>query len=788
MKNIKRILLASFVLFVLCFVPTTVSAQQNFEAPRVTVSNVASTGKIKLSWNKLKGASKYQVYRSVTGKTGSFKFIKTTTETSFTNANAVAGKKYFYKVKAVYPKGSAFSKPVSLTCRLPVPIFKLSNDNQTGKPVIIWNKVDGAVKYQIYRSVTGETGSFKLLKTTTATSHTNANAVAGTKYYYKIKALHADTTANSALSDYKHLTCDLSCPEISLANDEQTGKIKISWGKVSGAQRYEIYCSTNGEKYTFLKSTADTSHIHRNGIAGQKYYYKVKALHTNRDANSVLSNHRYRTCDLAAPQITVTVDAKSKNTVISWNTVDSAAEYRIERAPYGSSEFKKIGTTEGLSFADTGVSVGEKYLYRVKAVCDNSAADSAYSAVKSSPEKLMPPQIKAAKNSEGKPVISWQKAEGATEYEIYRAVNENGYYKLIYTTKNSSFTNSSACEGATYYYKVKAVGAVEELSSDFSAVVSVTAGDKTEVFSTMYVSQLAINVYEEPITDYNTKMLVYMDEVKLGADVSRSENGSWTRLICDGNIYYVWCETGESKFTSQKSSFEYTSEEYSDIRNAVIETAVKWKDEPTFYTHGQSNGVIDETTGKYGFDCSGFVRCVLNEVMQRYNPMYSLTSDIDLLYNYTSLYNAGLNNQFDVIDVTYDEILPGDVIFFELDRENEKNPDHCVIYLGNSEYIHAASYTDRVHIAPLTQERIDSTVAIRRYFPEEVKPANQTMVCRLSDARMFSEKSESSYVIDYIDIGEKVTILFSSWSETWGYVENQFGERGYVYLSRFKLV
>ncbi|MBR2028344.1 MAG: C40 family peptidase [Oscillospiraceae bacterium] len=790
MKNAKRLLFSFVILFLVFIVPVNVdAAQKTFEAPSVTVSNVASSGKIKLSWNRVNGAEKYQIYRSTTGKTGSFKLIKTTENTSHINNNAVVGTKYYYKVKAIFPDGSAFSKPVNSICKLPLPSFTLANDSDTGKITINWNKVKGAEKYQIYRSSTGETGSFRLLKTTTATSHTNTNAVAGTKYYYKIKAVHSNTSANSALSAYKYRTCDLARPEISLLNDEKTGKIKISWNRVNGAAKYEIYCSDDGSanSYKFLKVTTATSHQHINGVAGQKYYYKVKALHTNRDANSAMSNHRYRTCDLSAPQIKVSVDPQSKNITISWGEVKDAADYVIERAENGSSAFKKIASTKDFAYTDNTAFAGQKYLYRVRALHTESAADSAYSDVKASPEKLSPPQLTAGKNSDGKPVISWEKADGAVKYEIYRAVNKTGYYKLIFTTKNSSFTNSGACNGATYYYKVKAVGAADELSSDFSDIAAVTAGDKTETFETMYVSQLAINVYEEPITDYNTKMLVYMDEVQLGADVSSSEKGRWTRLLYDGQIYYVWIETGESKFTAQKSSFEYTSDEYCDIQNAIIETAVKWKDEPTYYTHGQSNGVIDETTGKYGFDCSGFVRYVLNSVIQEYNPMYFLTSHIDVLYGYSTLYNAGLNNQFDVIDVTYDEILPGDVIFFELDSENENNPDHCVLYLGNNEYIHAAGYTDRVHIAPLTQDRIDNTVSIRRYWPQEVKPANQTLVCVRDDAYMFEEKSEQSRIIHSFDIGEYVNIMYSSSSETWGYVQNEDGLKGYIYLSRFEL-
>ncbi len=81
--------------------------------PVVTVSNVESTGKIKLSWKKFAGADKYQVYRG-TSKTGKYTKIATTANLSCTNTSATAGKIYYYKVKALSNRSSAATSEYSL--------------------------------------------------------------------------------------------------------------------------------------------------------------------------------------------------------------------------------------------------------------------------------------------------------------------------------------------------------------------------------------------------------------------------------------------------------------------------------------------------------------------------------------------------------------------------------------------------------------------------------------------------------------------------------------------------
>ena len=258
------------------------------EAPVVTASNVAKTGKVKLTWNEVEGAVKYEVYRATT-KDGEYKKMYTTEGTSYSNTKATAGKYYYYYVVAVAEDGtSAASEIVGRTCDLARPEVTASNVAKTGKVRLTWNAVEGAVEYKIYRS-TEENGEYKLMYTTTGTSYTNTKAEAGVTYYYKVVAVATKSAANSAAALVSR-TCDL--PQTKLTGKVNlVGNPKLSWDKVEGAVSYKVYRaeSENGT-YKLMKTTTGTSYTNTNNVAGTTYYYYVVAVCENTWGNSAASN------------------------------------------------------------------------------------------------------------------------------------------------------------------------------------------------------------------------------------------------------------------------------------------------------------------------------------------------------------------------------------------------------------------------------------------------------------------------------------------------------------------
>ncbi|MBR3785514.1 MAG: hypothetical protein IKJ77_03835 [Firmicutes bacterium] len=92
------------------------------KAPVAKTTLRLEDAKPKLTWNKVKGASKYQVYVAEQKK-GPYYRKWTTVKTNYSHTKARAGQKYYYKVKAVSGKetvnDSPMSKIVIRTCGQP---------------------------------------------------------------------------------------------------------------------------------------------------------------------------------------------------------------------------------------------------------------------------------------------------------------------------------------------------------------------------------------------------------------------------------------------------------------------------------------------------------------------------------------------------------------------------------------------------------------------------------------------------------------------------------------------
>ena len=179
----------------------TVAATCHCARPVVKPDYLISTGKPYIKWTAVAGASQYEVYRSGS-KDGTYTLLGTTTATNYTDNKANAGYTYYYKVKAVSKVSSGansyYSVVIGATCHCARPSVKITTSN--GSPRLTWNAVAGANKYYIYRS-TEANGTFEYLYSTKNLFYTNKSAVAGTTYYYKVKAVSkVKSAANSAFS------------------------------------------------------------------------------------------------------------------------------------------------------------------------------------------------------------------------------------------------------------------------------------------------------------------------------------------------------------------------------------------------------------------------------------------------------------------------------------------------------------------------------------------------------------------------------------------------------------
>ena len=97
------------------------------KTPALKASKVKAKS-VKLSWSKVKKATKYEIYRSTDKK--NWKLVKTTDKTSVTIKKLKTGKTYYFKVRALTKKKTGvFSKVKKVT---PKP-YKVKGINATFK-------------------------------------------------------------------------------------------------------------------------------------------------------------------------------------------------------------------------------------------------------------------------------------------------------------------------------------------------------------------------------------------------------------------------------------------------------------------------------------------------------------------------------------------------------------------------------------------------------------------------------------------------------------------------------
>jgi len=359
---------------------------------------------------------------------------------------------------------------------LTAPVVKISGNSTTGKPKLSWKTVEGADLYRIYRAV-GSTGSYFYYKSTRSTEFTDTQAKAGTNYYYKVLARNEETEKNSPYSNIVNRCCDLAKPVVTLKVDTASGKPKITFGKISGAEKYYIVRSTSRTgTYSKLATITGTSYIDKTAKAGTNYYYKVKALHAKDAADSAYSSVVNRVCDLAKPKVSISYSSTSGKPIVKWGTVSGAAKYRVYRSTKKDSGYELVYTAvTARTYTDKTAKAGTNYYYKVMAVHTNSAADSAYSAIVNRMCDLAKPVISITR-SNGDPKVSWETVEGAEKYEVWRATSKSGTYKKVKTAISArSFTDTSVTAGMTYYYKVRAIHAKEAANSAYSSVKYITA-------------------------------------------------------------------------------------------------------------------------------------------------------------------------------------------------------------------------------------------------------------------------------------------------------------------------
>ena len=179
----------------------------------VSASDGAYTNKVRVSWNASSGATSYEVYRA-TSSGGTKSKIGTPSITIYDDTSASVGTTYYYWIKAKNAYGTSGYTSYDTGYRAgtapPAPSGVSASDGAyTNKVRVSWNASSGATSYEVYRA-TSSGGTKSKIGTPSVTLYNDTSALAGTIYYYWIKAKNAYGT-----SGYSSYNTGYRCPDCS---------------------------------------------------------------------------------------------------------------------------------------------------------------------------------------------------------------------------------------------------------------------------------------------------------------------------------------------------------------------------------------------------------------------------------------------------------------------------------------------------------------------------------------------------------------------------------------------
>ena len=408
----------------------------------------ASKNSVKLTWTKVKGAAKYEIYRTSTSSTDTsyskkdgtasnakWKLVKTINSAKtvkYTDKKLTSGESYGYKVVAVYKTGKDAKNIydiayVTLDLQTPQNVVALLSGS---KVKVTWDADKYAKKYEVRYIKTDAQGKSytedPVVVSTKKANYTIKGLKAGEYVTVQVRAYNGKKWSSWSRSDSAEMSLanvkSVSAKNVTVkdANGVASAKVKVSWKKVSGAAYYRVYRSTNPatiynkDTKTYFMPSACTSIVKESNTDESSYCNTVKY-------------DDYKGWD---------------NTIVGTSAIDAG------QLQSGVTYYYYV-----VAYAENGTAVSNGVVKNASVVFNADASITKITAKK------------------GKTTLTLGKVAGAKKYVVYRSTKAKKGFKQIGTTKKTTYVDKTTKKGKTYYYKVVAVGK-NGLKADFETAMS----------------------------------------------------------------------------------------------------------------------------------------------------------------------------------------------------------------------------------------------------------------------------------------------------------------------------
>lgn len=444
---------------------------------------------------------------------------------------------------------------------------------------LTWIAAPDATSYNVYRA-TSSTGNYTEVATLSTNSYSDTGLLASTPYYYKVKSYNSSGFSGFSSMAWVNTSVPTGVPDIPInlkAEVVSFSEIDLTWETTEDASSYYVYraVSSNGA-YSKIATVKTTSYSNTGITASHTYYYKVQAYNSKYGASSYSTEVSVSTP--AAPSVpsapsNLTATASSSSVIdLQWNSDANATSYSIYRAASSDGTYSNVATASTNSYSDTGLLASTTYYYKVKST--NISGTSSYSLMASDatsdPTGVpdIPANLDANDLSSNAIVLTWNSAEDATSYYVYRATSSSGIYSKIATVKSRSYTDTGLTMNHTYYYKVKAYNS--QGLSDYSNRAYATATADASIPDSPYDLNATPDSSGEIFLDWDTvdnatSYYIYRATSSSGTytkiDTVYTEHYTDTSLSANTTYYYK-VKAHNSYGTSDYSAKAYATTNY----------------------------------------------------------------------------------------------------------------------------------------------------------------------------------------------------------------------------------
>lgn len=426
------------------------------------------------------------------------------------------------------------------------------SDPPLGMPILSWEPVDGAARYNVQVSGSAGFSDPVVDVTTEATNFTLEDALPDGVYYWRVRA---QVDGNwGPFSGARSFTKDWSAegvvaPKLIAPVDGKEmatlGEDDFRWEPVPGAAAYLFELSTDASFNTvvYSKTTLKPRHTPADRLGNNIYYWRVTPIDNqgNYGHSSAVLSFKFSWStppQLLAPENDSAVAFLPR---FSWTAVESAREYVLEISTQPDFASATTYTTRNTEFVpESTLSNDQDYYWRVKAV-DYEGASSPWSAVRSfrvewhfRPQLLTPADNAIAR---AYPFFSWTPVPGAQQYQIQIAESTSfdrptADVKIYNATTYAHPEWRRVILDQDYFWRVRALDAKGN-TTPWSSVYSFRFADATTpnlVYPLPYYTPDATNLPVHGDRTVDTPLFVWDSALIYDWGANSSEEPAYYRL------------------------------------------------------------------------------------------------------------------------------------------------------------------------------------------------------------------------------------------------------------------